>query len=579
MKYLELVNTFEKIGTTTKRSEMTTFLAAAFKRANPEEARIIAYLMQGRLGPPYAAPNLGINERRLADAIAQVAGKKSDKVWSLYKDIGDFGLVAEKLLSEQGRGLRIQAVYERLLEIAQMTGTGSAEKKLGHLVQLLSQLGKLEARYLARIVQGKLRLGVGDAMLMDGLSRSLSKPELRDAIEHAYTFSSDLGLVANVSMTEGEKGLEKIRPTPGRPILPALAQRVPSPAAAVNRLGRLIAEPKYDGLRLQLHKDGHRIWLFTRRLEDISGALPSLADAAKDQIQASKVILDGEVIGYDQKTKRFLPFQETVRRKRKHQVEEMSFLYPVRYYSFDILSLDRQDLTSKPLWERAQKLAQVIKEKPEGPIFKTPQIETESVDELVEILDQMLSKQLEGVVVKRPDAPYHAGGRDFNWIKIKREHTGQTQDTYDLVVVGYFKGRGKRSRLGVGSLLCAVYEPSNARFRTVTRVGSGLSDEEWKEFRKKLDNTSISRKPSQVDSLIEADVWVDPRFVIEVAAAEITRSPRHTCGKVDQEKGYSLRFPRMIQFRLDRRPEDATTEKEIVDLYQTSVGQEVGKDG
>jgi DNA ligase 1 len=571
MKYLELATTFEKIGATTKRSEISAYLAAAFKRANPEEARIIAYLMQGRLGPPYAAPNLGINERRLAEVIAQVAGKKSDKVWSLYKDMGDFGLVAEKLLSEQGRGLSIQAVYDRLLEIAQMTGTGSAEKKLGHLVQLLSQLGKIEARYLARIAQGKLRLGVGDAMVMDALSQSLGRLELRGDIEHAYTFSSDLGLVVYVSMIEGGKGLEKIRPIPGRPVLPALAQRVPSPAAAVNRLGRLIAEPKYDGLRLQLHKDGQRIWLFTRRLEDISGALPSLAEAARDQIQASKVILDGEVIGYDQKTKRFLPFQETVRRKRKHQVEEMSFLYPVRYYSFDILSLDRQDLTSKPLWERAQKLAEVIKEKQEGPIFKTPQIETESIDELVEFLDQMLRKQLEGVVVKRPDAPYHAGARLFNWIKIKREHTGQTQDTYDLVVVGYFKGRGKRSRLGVGSLLCAVYDPPNVRFRTVTRVGSGLSDEEWKEFRKRLDNTSISRKPTQVDSLIEPDVWVDPRFVIEVAAAEITRSPRHTCGKVAQEKGYSLRFPRMIQFRFDRRPDDATTEKEIVELYQTSV--------
>lgn len=577
MKYLELVNTFEKIGAISKRSEMTAYLAAAFKRANPEEARIISYLMQGRLGPPYAAPNLGINERRLAEAIAKVVGKKTEKVWSLYKDMGDFGLVAEKLLPEQGQGLTIQAVYDRLLEIAQMTGSGSAEKKLRHLVHLLSQLGKLEARYLARIAQGKIRLGVGDAMLMDGLSQSLGKGEIRDDIEHAYTFSSDLGLIAYISMTEGGKGLEKVRPTPGRPILPALAQRVPSPAAAVNKLGRLIVEPKYDGLRLQLHKDGHRIWLFTRRLEDITGALPSLVDAAKEQLQAAKVILDGEVIGYDQKTKRFLSFQETVRRKRKHQVEEMSFLYPVRYYSFDILALDRQDLTRRPLYERSQKLAQVIKEKREGPIFKTPQIETGSVDELVKFLDQMLSERLEGVVVKRPDAPYHAGARLFNWIKIKREHRGQTPDTYDLVVVGYFKGRGKRSHLGVGSLLCAVYDTSNARFRTVTRVGSGLSDEEWKEFRKRLDNTSISHKPPQVDSLIEPDVWVDPRFVIEVAAAEITRSPRHTCGKVAQEKGYSLRFPRMIQFRFDRRPDDATTEKEIVEIYQTSVEGKVAK--
>jgi DNA ligase 1 len=571
MKYLELAKTFEKIAATSKRSEISTYLAAAFKRANPEEARVIAYLIQGRLGPPYAAPNLGINERRLAEAIAQSVGKKTEKVWSLYKETGDFGLVAEKLLPEQGQDLTIQNVYDQLLQIAQTAGAGSSEQKLKYLVQLFSQLGKLEALYLARIIQGKIRLGVGDAMLMDGLSQSLGKPKLRQQIEHAYTFSSDLGLAAYVSKTDGEKGLEKIRPTPGRPVLPALAQRVPSPADALRKLGRLIAEPKYDGLRLQLHKDGNRIWLFTRRLEDITHALPSLVDAAKDQLQASKVILDGEVIGYDPKTGRFLPFQETVRRKRKHQVEEMSFLYPVRYYSFDILSLDREDLTPRPLNERSRKLAQVLKKKPKGPIFQTPQIKTEDLDELEQYIDESLAKDLEGVVVKRPDAPYHAGGRLFNWIKIKREHTRQMQDTYDLVVVGYFKGRGKRSRLGIGSLLCAIYDSENGRFRTITRMGSGLSDEEWKELREKLDETRLSHKSPQVDSLIEPDVWVEPRFVIEVAAAGITRSPRHTCGKTDKEQGYSLRFPRMIQIRFDRRPEDATTEKEIVDLYQSGV--------
>ena len=572
MRFLELAKTFENIEATRKRGEISSHLAGAFKRADPEEAKIIAYLIQGRLGPPYAAPDLGINERRLAEAIAQVVGKKTEKVWSLYKDVGDFGVVAEKLLAEQGQKLTVQQVYDMLLEIAQTAGSGSTEKKMGHLVRLLSRLGKIEARYLARIAQGKLRFGVGDVTLLDALSHSLGKPKLRADIERAYAFSSDLGLVAYVSMTEGEKGLERIRPTPGRPVLPALAQRVTSPAAALTRLGRVLVEPKYDGLRLQLHKDGNRIWLFTRRLEDITGALPSLVDTAKDQIKANKVILDGEVIGYDPKTKRFLSFQETVKRKRKHQVEEMSFLYPVRYYGFDILSLNRQDLIPRPQYERSQKLAQVIKEKQEGPIFVTPQFETDSAEELVQFLHEMLSKRLEGVVVKRPDAPYHVGARLFDWIKIKREHSGQPLDTYDLVVVGYFKGRGKRSRLGVGSLLCAVYDPAHARFRTVTRVGSGLSDEEWKDFHKKLDKASVSRKPPQVDSLIEADVWVEPHFVIEVAAAEITRSPRHTCGKAGKEQGYSLRFPRMVQFRLDRRPDDATTEKEIVDLYQTGAG-------
>ena len=571
MKFLELAKTFEKIEATTKRGEISANLAGAFKRANAEEARIIAYLIQGRLGPPYAAPDLGLNERRLAEALAQVVGQKTDKVWSLYKDAGDFGLVAEKLLPGEGRKLTIQAAYDRLLEIAHTVGSGSAEKKLRQLVQLLSQVGKIEARYLARIIQGKIRLGAGDVTVMDALRLSMGKRELRGKIEQAYTFSSDLGLVASLLKLEGEKGLEQIRPTPGRPVLPALAQRVPSPAHALKKLGRLIAEPKYDGLRLQLHKNGSRIWLFTRRLEDITGALPSLVQAAKTQIRASQAILDGEVIGYDPKTDRFLPFQETVRRKRKHQVEEMSFLYPVRYYCFDLISLDKQDFTPKTLLERSQRLARVIKEKPNGPIFQTPQMETENLKQLEKFIDQSLERDLEGVVVKRPDAPYHAGARLYNWIKIKREHRREMQDTYDLVVIGYFKGRGKRSRLGIGSLLCAVYDSGTGRFRTITRVGSGLSDEEWKEFRAKLDETKIAHKHTTVESLIEPDVWTVPQFVVEVAAAGITRSPRHTCGKVGDEQGYSLRFPRMVQFRFDRRPEDATTEQEVVDLYKSGV--------
>ncbi|MGZ6218751.1 MAG: ATP-dependent DNA ligase [Syntrophales bacterium] len=568
MEFLELAQTFAKVEATTKRSEISAFLADAFRQADSQEAKFISYLIHGRLGPPYSAPDLGINERRIAEGIAQVVGKDIDEVWTLYKTSGDFGIAAESLFPEQGKRLSIQQVYNELLKVARMTGPGSTELKLKLFARLLSQLGKLEARYFVRIAQGKLRLGVGDAIVIDALSQSRGDHPLRDKIERAYIFSSDLGLVAYTLLTEGEKGVEKIGPTPGRPILPALAQRVPSLADAVERLGSLIAEPKYDGFRLQLHKDGDRIWLFTRSLEDITYALPGLVASGKVQVFAGQAVLDGELVAFDPKTSRSLPFQQTVRRKRKYQVEEMEFLYPARYYCFDLLFLDGQDFTPKPLDERLQALEKVIKEDPAGLIFKTFHIETESVTELEDFFDQMVEMGHEGVVVKRKDAPYHAGARLFNWIKLKREQRGQMLDTFDLVVVGYFKGRGKRSSFGIGSLLCAVYDPENDRIRTVSRVGSGLSDEEWKELRKRLDEVSVPRRPPQVDSLIEPDVWVEPRLVIEVAAAEVTRSPHHTCGKVGDEKGYSLRFPRVTRFRFDRRPEDATTEKEIVELYK-----------
>ncbi|MCL5411191.1 MAG: ATP-dependent DNA ligase [Patescibacteria group bacterium] len=567
MKLFELAKTFESIEATRSRRQMSTLLADLFRRADPREVKIIPYLIQGRLGPPYSAPDMGIDERRLTEGIARVTNRSLEETWSLYKTLGDFGLVTERLLPERNKTLSIEQTYEKLVKMAQTSGPGSTEVKNKLLVELLTQLNRLEARYLVRIVQGKLRLGVGDATILDALAESVGNLDLRPKIERAYTFSSDLGLVTYILRTKGIEGVEKIGPTPGRPILPALAERLPSSEEAIKKLGRLIAEPKYDGLRLQLHKDRDKVWLFTRRLENITQALPSLQQGGETQVLAMQAILDGEVIGIDPKSGKFLPFQQTARRRRKYQVEKIELLYPTRYYIFDLLLLNGQDLTSKPFRERLLLLKKVIKEASNGPIFITPRLETENPGELEKFFVQMLEQGLEGVLVKRPDAPYHAGARLFNWVKLKRGYGAKLADTFDVVVVGYFKGRGKRAVLGIGSLLCAVCDPKNDRFRTVSRVGSGLTNEEWGQFRERLDLISVLQRPRQVDSLIEPDVWVDPRYVIEVIASEITRSPRHTCGKVGKEKGYSLRFPRFSRIRTDRRAEDATTEKEVIDQY------------
>jgi len=570
MQLTKLTEILQRIETTTKRHEMTALLADLF-RLGPEDVHILPYLLQGRLGPPYAAPDLGMDERRIAESIAAATATSLDEAWRLFKQRGDLGLVAELLLPPRGQPVSVQEAYQQLRRIATTTGPGALEKKVELLRDLLRRLGGPEARYLVRIAQGRLRLGVGDATIMDALSVArVGNTSLRPRIERAYSICSDLGLVAQILFAEGPDALDRIHPAPGRPVLSALAERLPSPEEVVRKLGPVIAEPKYDGLRLQAHRDGDRVWLFTRRLEDVTHAFPDITEAVHRQVGARQAILDGEAVGYHPKTGRFLPFQETVRRRRKYGVEEMEVLYPLRYYVFDLLYRDGQNLTPLPLRERLRQLREVVREVEGGPIFITPQLETSDPKELQRFFDEMVAKGLEGVLVKRPDAPYHAGARRFNWVKLKRAYQTTLADTFDVVVVGYYRGRGKRAKLGIGSLLCAVYDPEHDRFRTVTRVGSGLTDEEWVQLREMLDAVRVPTKPQRVDSRMipEPDVWVEPKHVIEVIAGEITRSPRHTCGKVGKEPGYALRFPRMLRFRFDLRPEDATTEAEVLELYR-----------
>lgn len=568
MHFSALAEAFTQIEATSSRVQMTARLADVFHRA-PEDAAILPYLLQGQLGPPYAAPDLGLDEQRIAQAIAAVARVSPHEVRRLYDRLGDLGLVAEHLLPAARQPLPVQDVYAQLRRIATTVGVGAYVDKVSLFQDLLQRTGGQAARYLIRIAQGRLRLGVGDATLLDALSVAVvGNTSLRPRIARAYSLCSDLGLVASQLLAGGPDALDQIHPAPGRPVLPALAERLPSPAEIIRRLGRVIAEPKYDGLRLQAQKDGDRVWLFTRRLEDVTYSFPEIVRAVREQIVADQVILDGEAVGYDTRTGQFLPFQQTARRRRKYRIEEMEARFPLRYYVFDLLYLDGQDFTPLPQRQRSERLRQIVREKPNGVINPTLQLETSDARELELFVEEMLRRGLEGAVVKRPDAPYHAGARQFSWVKLKREYRQALADTFDLVVVGYFYGRGKRARLGIGSLLGAVYAPDRDLFRTVSRVGSGLTDDEWLRLREMLDASRAAEKPRRVDSKIVPDVWVEPRYVLEVIAGEITRSPQHTCGKVDAQPGYALRFPRVSRFRFDRRPEDATTENEVIEMYR-----------
>ncbi len=503
MQLTDLAEGFAKIEATTKHHLQAALLADLFRRA-PEDAHTLPYLLEGRLGPPYAAPDIGVDERRLALAIEDATGTPVEQVWSLYKQRGDLGLVAEELLPPQGQPVSVQEAFQRLLSIARAAGPGAYEEKVALFANLLRRLGGHEARYLVRIAQGRLRLGVGDATIMDALSvASAGDRSLRPRIERAYSFCSDLGLVAETLLSRGPDAVDHIGPTPGRPVLSALAERLPTAGAVIKKLGRVIAEPKYDGLRLQAHKDGDRVWLFTRRLEDVTDALPDIARAVGRQLLARQAILDGEAVGFDPRTGMFLPFQETVRRRRKHGVERMEILYPLRYYLFDLLYLDGYDLRQVDLADRKRALAAVVQATERVRI-------SEHFADGAELLEAATQMGLEGIVAKRATSCYEPR-RSREWLKIKLVNEAE------FLICGFTAGE----RDYFGALVLGARR--EGKLVWVGNAGAGFSEAVMRDLYGKLEPLITSKSPFTPAPRIPRITWVEPRLTAEIRFANWTR--------------------------------------------------------
>lgn len=327
-------------------------------------------------------------------------------------------------------------------------------------------------------------------------------------------------------------------------------------------------EPKYDCFRLQLHRNEDRVWAFSRRLEDVSPMFPDLTAGLRRQLRVRRAILEGEAVGHDPATGKFLAFQITMTRKRKHRIAEATGRHPLRLFAFDLLLANGRNYLGQPQKERSRRLAAVLRNAQRGVVTLTESLTTDSAGELQRYFEVMMRPGLEGVVAKRSDVPYRTGARGYDWVKLKRSYQSKLRDTVDVVLVGYLVGRGKRAALGVGSLLGAGYDPRRDRYRTVAKIGSGLSEQEWRVLRRQMDRLASPSRPPRVDSAITPDVWIEPKLVAEVLADEITQSPIHTCGKAGAAHGYALRFPRLLGIRTDRVAEDATTEREIVQMYR-----------
>lgn len=582
MFYSVIAEAYEKIEATTKRLEMTDLLVNLLKTTPKEIIDKVVYLTQGRIYPDFTGIEIGIAEKLAIKALAEATAHKETTIKESIKQTGDIGETTQQLITTRKqttlitpKPLTVQKVYETFEKMAKATGTGAVETKITQLAGLLAYATPKEAKYIMRTATGNLRLGIADMTVLDALAIAYGGgKEAREHVERAYNISSDLGRVAKTIATQGLEGIKKFQVQIGEPIRPMLAERLSTPEEILEKLGgKCIAEYKYDGERIQIHKQNNNITLYSRRLENISNQYPDAIELIKTQVKAKTAILEAECVAIDTETGEMRPFQELMHRRRKYGIKQAMQEYPVSLYPFDALYINGKDLTQEPYPKRRKALEQAITENDK--VKTTKHITTNNPKELEKFFLQAIEDGCEGLVCKStaPDSIYQAGARGWLWIKYKRDYKSEMTDTVDLTIIGAFHGRGKRART-YGALLLAAYNPQNDTFETATKCGTGFTDQDLAKLPETMKKHVIPHKHPRVNSTLEADVWFEPAIVIEILGAEITLSPIHTCAMntIREDSGLAIRFPRFTgNYRPDKAAEDATTTAEIVEMYRKQL--------
>ncbi|MFO7618168.1 MAG: ATP-dependent DNA ligase [Thermoplasmata archaeon] len=578
MDYLTLAESYEKIEGTSKRLEMADLLVGLFRQVPASEIEKVVLLTQGKLAPDFAGIELGIAEKLALKAIyeaTRVSESEITKAWLKDGDLGDVAFMAvsrKKQTALFTESLSVGMVFDSLLKISSATGSGSQDLKLKLLAKLMHDSSPVEAKYIARTLSGKLRLGIADMTIVDTLAITYATKEDRDAVELAYNTCSDLARVAKILSSKGLAGLEEIKLDVGIPLRAMLAERLPGIPEIIEKLGGKCAfEYKYDGLRIQAHLKKDKVQLFTRQLENVTSQFPDLVGMLAKSFKGKSGVLEGECVPVDLNTGEMLPFQTVSRRRgRKYELTSAVEDFPVMLYLFDCLYLDGADLTQTSYTNRRKKLERCVKETERIKLAEV--LITGDPEEAEEYFAKVIGKGGEGIMAKSlaDDSFYRAGSRGWNWIKFKRDYKSEMNDTVDLVVVGGFSGKGRRAG-AYGALLMATYNSESGRFETVTKLGSGFDDEMLAALPELLDSHKVEKPHRLVDSKMQADYWFEPHLVLEVKGAEITLSPIHTCAweQVRKNSGLAIRFPRYTgKVRQDKPAEEATTTDEMLAMYE-----------
>ena len=584
MEFSTLAEIFQRMEKTSKRIELTDILVELLKKTPKEILPNVVYLLQGIIRPNFEGVELGIAEKLAIHAISKSSGLSIKKIEDDYREGGDLGLTASNILKLKTQTtftvekITVERVYDTLFKIAKLEGKGSQDLKMKYISSMLNDATPIEAKFVIKILLGTLRLGVAENTVMDALAIAFTgKKENKEEIENAYNVSSDLGKVSLVVATDGIEEIKKFKISLFSPIRPMLADRVKSEAEAIKKMPQLFAaEYKLDGERVQIHKQMNKIILFSRRLENITQYYPDIIENIGKSINVDEGIFEAEIVPINENTGEFLPFQELMHRRRKYKLEKAVLQYPITVNFFDVLYFDDRSCLNLEYTKRREILEKVVKEDNFSKLVPTLLVKNEN--EIEDFLENSINSGCEGLMLKTPNAVYRAGARGSNWLKLKREYRNELGDSLDLVVIGAYFGRGRRTGL-YGTLLLGTYNPENDTFPSICKVGTGFTDESLDQLYQILSNKVILKKNSRVVSEMEADVWLEPELVLEVVASEITLSPIHKTGLnlVRKNSGFALRFPKFTgKIRYEKAVEDASTHDEVLALYknQSKVNHE-----
>ncbi len=582
MLYERLARVYEEIEATPGTLEKTRIFSELLKDAKSDEVDKIVALTVGQLFPSWMGePEIGIAEKMAIQVISTAASVTEREVKSKLRKTGDIGAVAEVLLSTSAQQtlfaeeVSVTKVFNELAAVARVSGKGSSKDKVARMVGLISDASPLEAKFIIRTVTSQLRLGLSVMGILDALSLAFTgDKDARDILEHAFNVCSDLRRVAKLLAEKGIKAVKELKAEVGVPIRMMAAKKLSSPQEIIEKAGpEVLVEFKYDGERVQIHKNGNDVLLFSRRQERITEQYPDVVQLVLDHVEAKTCILEAECVAIDPDTGKMRPFQELMRRRRKTDIKDMTKAVPVALYFFDILFLEGNDITGISMKKRRQKMETIIKTGPRvslttGEVTKDPK-------KLMEIFKKALSTKHEGVIAKalHKDSTYQAGSRSWLWIKLKASYTEAMADSVDLVIVGALHGRGKRTGL-YGAILASAYDVVTDTFPTVCKIGTGFTDEMLKEFKERLEEHKLQARNPKVVSDVEADVWFEPVEVIEILGDEVTVSPTHSAGRGRIEGGgLAIRFPRFTgRWRDDKDPSQATTVGDLIEIFERQRG-------
>jgi len=579
MEFSVIARTFERMEKTKKRLELTDILVELFKNIPQEIVSNAVYLLQGIIRPQFEGVELGIAERLAIKAISKSSGLTIKKIEDDYNKGGDLGETASNMLKQKTQTtfstetITLEKVYETLFKIANLGGKGSQDLKMKYISSLLNGATPIEAKFVLKILLGTLRLGIAENTVMDALAIAFTgKKENRIQIENAYNVSSDLGKVSEIVLREGLDGIKKFQISLFNPIRPMLADRVKSEKEAIDKIsGEFAAEYKLDGERAQIHKQKNKIILFSRRLENITQYYPDIVDNIGKFLNTNEGIFEAEIVAINENSGEFLPFQELMHRRRKHKLEKAVLEYPITVNFFDVLYLDGKNCLDLPYYQRRKFLEDVVTE--DKLVKLVPKMIVKSESEIESVLENSINAGCEGLMLKVLNAPYRAGLRGGNWLKLKREYQNELGDSLDLVVIGAFFGRGRRTGK-YGTLLLATYNAANDTFPSICKVGTGFTDESLDQLYQILSNKVTLKKNPRIVSEMTADIWFQPELIIEVVGSEITLSPIHktALNVIRKGSGFALRFPKFTgKIRIEKSVESASTDEEVISLYKSQA--------